>query len=83
MARGRPPTTLVKLGLDEPLRSEFADYLKAKDDALVKTVIHRAIEAYMKADLDANKGLAERYNELRRSRLEGRRNGLRAVDKDS
>jgi hypothetical protein len=82
MPRGRPPTTLAKLGLDEPLRSEFADYLKAKDDSSVKTVVGRAIEAYMKADLKANPGFDERYQELRKSRRQQSRNGLRAVTSD-
>jgi hypothetical protein len=46
--------------------------------------VHRAIEAYMKADLAANKGFEDRYKELRRMRLENR-NSLRVVptDKDS
>jgi len=78
---GRPPTTLAKLGLDEPLRSEFADYLKAKDDASVKTIVHRAIEAYMKTDLRANPGFEERYAEERKKRLEDR-SGLRVVTTD-
>jgi hypothetical protein len=68
---GRRTTTGSRLPLDEPLRSEFADYLVAKDDALVKTVVHRALRAYMQADLDANQGLKERYEELRRVRREG------------
>jgi len=75
---GRPTTTGSRLNLDEPLRSEFADYLAAKDDASPKTVIHRAIRAYMDADLKANAGIRERYEQLRSARREGR-NGLRVV----
>jgi hypothetical protein len=62
---GRRSTTGSRLDLDEPLRSEFADYLTAKDDAAVKTIVHRAIRAYMNADFNANQGLKERYEELR------------------
>jgi hypothetical protein len=76
---GRPPTTGSKLGLDEPLKSEFADYLAAKDDASIKTVVHRAIRAYMKADLDANQGLKERYEGLRRFHRNGGTANVRLI----
>ena len=81
---GRPPTTGSKLGLDDPLKSEFADYLAAKDDASIKTVVHRAIRAYMAADLKANPGFQERFDELQQARREARngRNGLRVVKPD-
>jgi hypothetical protein len=68
---GRRTTTGSRLPLDEPLRSEFADYMVAKGDTLVKAVVHRALRGYMQADLDANQGLKERYEELRRVRREG------------
>jgi hypothetical protein len=76
---GRRATTGSRLPLDEPLKGEFADYLAAKDDALVKTVVHRAIRAYMQADLDANQGLKERYDELRRLRREGATANVRLI----
>ncbi len=76
---GRRSTTGSRLDLDEPLRSEFADYLSAKDDAAVKTIVHRAIRAYMKADLDANQGLKERYEELRRLRRNGGATNVRLI----
>jgi hypothetical protein len=79
---GRRSTTGSRLDLDEPLRSEFADYLAAKDDAAVKTVVHRALRAYMDADLDANKGLQERYEELRRTRREGAAPNVRLFKPD-
>jgi hypothetical protein len=68
---GRRSTTGSRLDLDEPLRSDFADYLKAKDDAAVKTIVHRAIRAYMEADFARNIGLREDYEEIRRLRLKG------------
>jgi hypothetical protein len=76
---GRRSTTGSRLDLDEPLKSEFADYLAAKDDASVKTVVHRAIRAYMDVDLDKNDGLKERYEELQRARREGRPTNVRLV----
>jgi hypothetical protein len=76
---GRRSTTGSRLDLDEPLRSEFADYLAAKDDAAVKTVVHRAIRAYMEVDLDKNAGIKERYEELRRARREGHAPNVRLV----
>lgn len=80
MARsGRRSTTGSRLDLDQPLRSEFADYLTAKDDASVKTVVHRAIRAYMAEDLDKNAGLRERYAELRRLRREGDAPSVRLI----
>jgi hypothetical protein len=76
---GRRSTTGSRLDLDEPLRSEFADYLSAKDDAAVKTIVHRAIRAYMNADLDANLGLKERYEELCRLRRNGGSANVRLI----
>jgi hypothetical protein len=77
---GRRSTTGSRLDLDEPLKSDFADYLAAKDDASVKTVVHRAIRAYMDADLDKNEGVKERYEELRRARREGRAANLHLIE---
>lgn len=79
---GRRSTTGSRLDLDEPLKSEFADYLAAKDDASAKTVVHRALRAYMQADLDANQGMKERYAELRRVRREGSGGNVRAIRPD-
>jgi hypothetical protein len=80
--RGRRATTGSRLDLDEPLKSEFADYLSAKDDASVKTIVHRAVRAYMNADLDANVGLKERYEELRRLRRERNGGNVRLIKRD-
>jgi hypothetical protein len=81
--RGRRATTGSRLDLDEPLKSEFADYLSAKDDASVKTIVHRAVRAYMNADLDANAGLKERYEELRRIRRERNGGNVRLIKRDN
>jgi hypothetical protein len=76
---GRRATTGSRLDLDEPLKSEFADYLAAKDDASVKTVVHRALRAYMEADFDANAGIKIRYEELRRLRRNGTAANVRLI----
>jgi hypothetical protein len=77
--QGRRTTSGLRLNLDEPLKSEFADYLSAKDDASQKTVVERAIRGYMQADLDQNQGLRARYEELRRLRREGSAGNVRLI----
>ena len=59
--------------------ASWRDPLAAKDDASVKTVVHRTIRACMDADLDRNPGLKERYEELRRARREGRVANVRLI----
>jgi predicted transcriptional regulator len=76
---GRRTTTGSRLDLDDPLKGEFADYLAAKDDASQKTVVHRAIRAYIEADLEKNAGLKERYEELRRARRDGHAPNLHLI----
>jgi hypothetical protein len=75
MARtGRPRTTGSRLDLDEPLRSDFDNFLKAHHAASSKEVVHKAIRAFMEADLAKNAGVREEYEALRRARRE--RNGV-------
>jgi len=76
---GRRSTSGLRLNLDEPLKSEFADYLSAKDDASQKTVVERAIHAYMQADFDVNQGIKARYDELRQLRREGSTANIRMI----
>ena len=74
MARsGRPRSTGSRLGLDPPLRYEFDDFLKAHHLASSKEVIHKAIRAFIEADLAKNAGVREEYEALRRARRQ--RNG--------
>jgi predicted transcriptional regulator len=71
MARkGRPTTSGARLDLDEPLRTDLADFLAAHDDASQRTVVHRAIRDYIENDLTRNQGVRERYEEIRRGRRE-------------
>ncbi len=76
---GRRSTSGLRLNLDEPLKSEFADYLSAKDDASQKTVVERAIRAYMQADFDVNQGIKARYEDLRRLRRDGSAGNVRLI----
>jgi hypothetical protein len=80
--RGRPPTTIAKLGLEEPLRTEFIDYLAAKDGTSIKIVVSRAIRQYMDADFKENPGFERRFNELQERRRKAQKNGLRIVQSD-
>jgi hypothetical protein len=74
MARtGRPRSTGSRLDLDEPLASEFADFLAAHHTASVKAVLHKAVRAFIDADLAKNQGVREEFEALRRVRRE--RNG--------
>jgi hypothetical protein len=74
MARtGRPRSTGSRLDLDEPLASEFADFLAAHHTASVKAVLHKAVRAFIDADLARNQGVREEFEALRRARRE--RNG--------
>lgn len=74
MARtGRPRSSGSRLDLDEPLASDFADFLTAHHIASVKAVLHKSIRAFIEDDLAKNQGVHEEYEELRRVRRE--RNG--------
>jgi hypothetical protein len=74
MARtGRPRSTGSRLDLDEPLGTEFADFLAAHHSASVKAVLHKAVRAFIDADLAKNQGVREEFEALRRARRE--RNG--------
>jgi len=74
MARaGRPRSTGSRLPLDEPLKSDFDDFLAAHHAGQSKEVIHKAIRAFIDADLGRNAGVREEYEALRRARRE--RNG--------
>lgn len=76
---GRRSKSGLRLNLDEPLKGEFADYLSAKDDASQKTVVERAIRAYMQADFEENQGIKDRYDELRRLHREGSTANVRMI----
>lgn len=74
MARtGRPRSSGSRLDLEEPLASEFADFLAAHHMASGKAVLHKAIRAFIENDLARNVGVREEYEALRRVRRE--RNG--------
>jgi hypothetical protein len=74
MARsGRPRSTGSRLPLDEPLRTDFDDFLKAHHMASSKEVIQKALRAFIEADLAKNAGVREEYEALRRARRQ--RNG--------
>jgi hypothetical protein len=61
MARtGRPRSTGSRLDLDEPLATEFADFLAAHHTASVKAVLHKAVRAFIDADLAKNQGRPRR-----------------------
>ena len=80
MARkGRPTTSGARLDLDEPLKTDLGDFLTAHDDASQRTVVHRAIRAYIENDLARNQGVRERYEEIRRARWEGRAVNLHVI----
>ena len=69
MARsGRPRSTGSRLPLDEPLKSDFDDFLKVHHLASSKEVIQRALRAFIDADLAKNAGVREEYEALRRAR---------------
>lgn len=70
---GRPRSSGSRLDLDEPLASEFADFLTAHHTASGKAVLHKAIRAFIDNDLAKNQGVREEYEALRRSRRD--RNG--------
>jgi hypothetical protein len=70
---GRPRSTGSRLDLDEPLASEYEDFLKAHHNASSKDILHKAIRAFIDADLANNQGVRDEYEALRRARRE--RNG--------
>ena len=67
---GRPRSTGSRLDLDEPLAGEYEDFLKAHHTASSKDVLHKAIRAFIDADLARNYGVREEYEALRRARRE-------------
>lgn len=77
--RGRPGSG-ARFDLDEPLKSDFADFLKAHHGASQGEILHKALSAFMAADLKKNEGVRETYNELRRLRREGGARKLRVVE---
>lgn len=80
MARtGRPRSTGSRLDLDEPLASEFADFLAAHHTASVKAVLHKAVRDFIDADLAKNQGVREEFEALRHARHEGRPANVRLV----
>lgn len=56
--------------LGDPVDGELADFCAAMFDAKQSSVIRAAISAFIKAELDRNEGVRERYEELRRARRE-------------
>jgi hypothetical protein len=85
MARtGRPRSSGSRLDLDEPLRSEFDDFLMAHHTASSKDVVHQAIRAFINADLQRNAGVREEYENLQRARRDriGNGNNLRIIKTD-
>jgi hypothetical protein len=73
MARtGRPRSTGSRLDLDEPLATDFADFLAAHHSASGKAVLHKAIRAFIDADLAKNQGVREEFEALQRARRNGK-----------
>lgn len=84
MARtGRPRSTGSRLDLDEPLASEYGDFLKAHHTASSKDVLHKAIRAFIDTDLAKNQGVREEYEALRRARRERNGNNVRLIKRDN
>jgi hypothetical protein len=83
MARtGRPRSTGSRLDLDEPLASEFADFLAAHHMASTKVVLHKALRAFIDADLARNQGVREEYEALQRVRRERNGRNMRLIKPD-
>jgi hypothetical protein len=80
--RGRPLTTGRRLDLDEPLKGQLADFLAAHHGASQKDVLHDAIRAYIKSDLEKNQGVKEEYEKLQAARREGRPATLHVIKSD-
>jgi hypothetical protein len=59
--------------LGEPSRTELQDFCEAMFGADQSKVIRAAVAAFIRAELDRNEGVRERYEALRRARRE--RNG--------
>jgi hypothetical protein len=70
---GRPRSSGSRLDLDEPLASQFADFLTAHHLASGKSVLQKAISAFIEDDLAKNQGVREEYEALQQARKE--RNG--------
>jgi hypothetical protein len=56
--------------LGEPGRTELQDFCEAMFGADQSKVIRAAVAAFIRAELDRNEGVRERYEALRRARRE-------------
>jgi hypothetical protein len=56
--------------LGDPVDGELSDFCAAMLDAKQSSVIRAAVSAFIKAEIDRNEGVRERYEELRRARRE-------------
>jgi hypothetical protein len=56
--------------LGDPIDGELEDFCKAMLDAKQSVVIRAAVSAFIKAELDRNEGIRQRYEALRRARRE-------------
>ena len=73
-ARGKPSKIEPdRYRLGEPGRTELQDFCEAMFGADQSKVIRAAVTAFIRAELDHNEGVCERYEALRRARRE--RNG--------
>ena len=53
---------------DDETESMLRSFCEASNDAHMQTVVVRALRAFIPAELDANKGIQQRYNEIRKKR---------------
>ena len=53
---------------DDETELMLRSFCEASNDANMQTVVIRALRAYIPAELDANKGIQQRYKEIREKR---------------